>query len=500
MASRFLLFLVLAGLVVVAPWFWTDGSYEPDWLESGQPDQEVLFFQPESDVFAALGDEIVFLNDLEADQYEKHNDQLIIINNIPFHRYWQLDREDAFAFHPSALGGLLFALNRSDDPRLQDVYEGAMATAATLPNGGAAWYFPKVYPLNRMIGPTLSYSALTQGRILSAAIAMSEKHPSQYDDFLKKTAKAMEYPYREGGVLWNDNIFLEYPVHFAPPEVILNGWIDALLAYGDYARVAGDDDSRVRLEASLQAMADMLPLFDDEERQLSLYSDAAPLTVNIEKTRSRQKFDLLFDPLNASHPAYTTRLGELKPATPENPRWKSPYDTQILSENDEQIVAFMNCNQKYETTLVSAAPFQVRFNTGVYSENSATPLAGGEEIFLESSNVDGRHTIHFERHREKMFCGYPTNFAKAGGENVYHIYHIVGLMFLARHYVEDAAVCRRMLDYAQKWIAYTEEHIRKGRIFSAYERSLRPMNRLRPFPVSETWPELRQWAESEPCS
>lgn len=500
MAFRFLLFLVLAGLVVILPRCWTDGSHEPDWLESAQSGPEVRFFQPDSNLFAALDSEVVFLEDLEPSHYEKRNDSIIIIDNVPFYRYWQLDREDAFAFHPSALGGLLFSLNQNDDQRLPDFYEGALKTAVMLPNGGRAWYFPKVYPLNRMVGPSYAYSALTQGRILSAALALTNKHPSQYDDFLEQTARGMLFPYREGGVLWDDEVFLEYPTHFAPPEVILNGWIDALLAYGDYAKQKGDDESLARLNASLRAMSEMLPLFDDEARKLSLYSDVAPVVVNIKKTRKNQKFDLSFTPIDPARPAYETRLGKLEPGRPEQPEKKSPYDTQILIENDEEVLAFLSCNQKYKTVLSSAAPFQIQFNTGSYSETAATPAPGGKEILLESGEDNDLHTVYFEQYREEMFCGYPTNFAKGGGENFYHVHHIVGLSVLAKYYTDAPAVCQNLLEYARRWMAYTEEHRREGRKFTDYQKILSPMSRLRPFPVSDDWPTLRQWAETASCA
>ena len=73
------------------------------------------------------------------------------------------------------------------------------------------------------------------------------------------------------------HVFLELPLFYSPPEIILNGWLHALLNYGDYVTEFPNLENRAIWNRNIRYLVDLLPSFDDPENRISLYSNTTPL-------------------------------------------------------------------------------------------------------------------------------------------------------------------------------------------------------------------------------
>ncbi len=136
-------------------------------------------------------------------------------------------------------------------------------------------------------------------------------------------------------------------------------------------------------------------------------------------------------------------------------------------------------------------------NAGVYIPSRATPGAGGEKLVIKSvPQADGIYVANLTKDRKKLFCGYPTNFGKKG-KNLYHQYHIVSLLYLARESDLDDATRHKMIEYAHLWMTYTEQHQKKGDHFIPYEKILKTLNSHKFNAKYQSWDELLQWSKEQ---
>lgn len=463
------------------------------------------FFQPSKRQIESWGEGIIYKSDLAEDDYYMIN-KFIVVDDVPYYRYWQLGRDDAYAFHPSALGAALSSLttkqekrpNKKHDQHLATVVKSVEKLAVELPNGGLTWYYPDVYPLNRMMGPKVQYSSLGQARLLAAAMKMARVDSDKYRDFLDRIAKGMEFNYRQGGVLWQDSVFLEFPLFFGPPEVILNGWIDSLLNYSDYVAEYPNAHNQIILEKNMTKLAEMLPDFDDKKHALSLYSNTTPLRYYIKKSSKSQDFNVRFRSRDPLFSDYEIELGRITPVLINGKEYRSPYDTQIFHDNGSTITALIACNKKYPMWVESDKPFTLSVKTGTYVKTRATPGAGGEKVFVDAKKQEnGIYTANLDKKYEELFCGYPTNFGKNGGKNLYHAYHVVGLLYLAKSLQLNKEERNRLIQYAHLWMDYIEQHKKKGNSFVPYLRILNSINAHKFNKSITSWDELLAWSKEQ---
>ena len=170
-----------------------------------------------------------------------NSQKTILIEGVPFSRYWQLEDPNHFVFHPMVFGRFVF--NQADKPDSgTDLARLTAKVGTALPdNGGTAFYYPNHYPLNRLSGPALVYSAISQSEILAGYLHHERVHPEEATEALTEAVKrALLYPYAKGGTQLEQVAFLELPLFRSNPEIILNGWLHALLHLNDYAQVKSD--------------------------------------------------------------------------------------------------------------------------------------------------------------------------------------------------------------------------------------------------------------------
>jgi hypothetical protein len=219
--------------------------------------------------------------------------------------------------------------------------------------------------------------------------------------------------------------------------------------------------------------------------------------VRIDKKKKTQKLRVIFQSRDSEFPSYEIDLGRLQPTVINGKVLRSSYDTQILHDNGRVITAFITCNQKYDTWVESTNPFSLRLDTGRYVKTRATPDVGGKKIKIKAEKQNnGKYRANLTKNRGELFCGYPTNFGK-NGKNLYHQYHIVSLLYLARDGDIDDATRNKMIKYAHLWMSYTAEREKDGDHFVPYEKILSTLNSHKFIVKHKSWDELLQWSKKQ---
>jgi hypothetical protein len=210
---------------------------------------------------------------------------IIVIDKIPFYRYWQ-DELKRYVFHPMAYGTFLGRLDC--DEQVGEYLDSAIRMAHNLPNDGLLWYYPDNYPLDRFLGPDLAPSAISQGHILDAVTRLDKRCDLNLSGIARRVFLGLSFDYYDGGVNLENKALLEIPLFRPAPEIILNGWLHAILNLKNYVEYYRDDQAKELLLVNIQFLADSLGNFHDEKSGLSLYSDLSPYEVRVHHEGEQQ--------------------------------------------------------------------------------------------------------------------------------------------------------------------------------------------------------------------
>lgn len=385
------------------------------------------------------------------------NQKYIINSGIPYYRYWQLKDKKAYVFHPMAFGRYLF--NNGDEIFSDSIsLKNITKVAYRLPEQtGLAYYYPEHYPLNRMLGPDIVYSAIGQSEILAAYLNVDSAY-GQREYFVKKSLSALIFDYYKGGTNLCNKALLEIPLFRSAPEIILNGWLHAMLHLNDYCRIYEDTLVENILRSNIDFFIQHNENWYDAGKNISLYSDMAPYKATISFDDSvlvkERTVHIWYVSLEEGirnqvvelHPNDTVKFGA--------------YDNHIFAISGNSAKIYFNCSALFDTYITADEPFSVSFYTGSYDPVLSTPNSGGNKIILESNySIDnGYHLIDFNGLRSQLMQGYPTNFAKQNGKNYYHVHHIISLMYLGNFcYAIDEIKRLKLLEIAKRWYSRTTE-------------------------------------------
>lgn len=350
-----------------------------------------------------------------------YQSRILIVDDVPYAYYWQL-KQETYVFHPQAWGRFVF--NRADEESFKSkVYALTERVGFVLPNGGLAFYFPEHYPLGRFDGKDIHYSAFTQGQILAGYARLDQVMGTpESKDLLGRVKDGIFFPHEQGGV--NLGVAqLELPLFRANPEIILNGWLYALLHINDYAHLQKDESVARYVERSLQFFVDNHDAWYDQNLHLSRYSDTSPYTAVLTVEDPEQQFSLVYK-------SKTPELGNYEiPVSLDEKDELSAFDARITSRRGKKLTMRLTCSGLFETHLVSTRPFSATLSTGTYDTKRSAPGKGGTNVAFVSSAV-GKVNAAQIAHPD-LICGYPTNFAKSNNKNYYHIQHIVAMLYLA---------------------------------------------------------------------
>ncbi len=410
-------------------------------------------------------------------------DNIVLVNDVPFFKYWQ-DVKERYVFHPMAYGGFLSRLS-CDEP-IKKYLSAAKKTAYRLPNGGLLWYYPDNFNLNRFLGPDISPSAIGQAQILGAIVDLDRRCNLNLKELARETYLGLAFPYYQGGVNLKDSFLLELPLFRSAPEVILNGWLHALLYLHQYATFYNDSEALELFRKNIFTLAQVLPSFHDSTTGLSLYSDLCPYRVRIYHPDG---------PPDNLYVFYKSRLPELDDLVFKLELIKedsSSYDNRIIKTTSGWTDIWISCSQRYDTYLIGEGkPFSVEFNVGEYDPYQTTP-AGGETVKLQSKKLSNYSVVHITSVRDKLFCGYPTNFSKFGiGKNYYHTYHVVALVCLLASADLPEEVYQTLKFWMHKWMQ-TIENWNSGKklVFYDYQYVLKELYEHRAFLLTDNWNAL----------
>ena len=405
--------------------------------------------------------------------------------------YWKPSGDkETYSFHPQTLGVFLEQLPCDEVGRYLNA---AIGMADTTPNGGLLWYYPDNFKLSRFLGPDISPSALAQGQILGAITHLDARCDVDLEEVANKVFLGLEFDYYQGGANLGNKALLELPLFRSAPEIVLNGWLTALLHLKEYAQYYQNPDAQALFSSNIEFLTVSLPSFNDDATGLSRYSDLSPYRVRVEQegaplTRLVVYYPARMDGLEDM----AFNLGQIEQET------QSPYDNQIISQSDSQIDVWISCSQHYDTYLISAeTPFSVSFATGTYNPYETTPEGSGEALTISSTLLDGYHVANITEVRNDLICGYPTNFAKRNA-NYYHSYHIVALACLLT--TSDLPAETREVIYVQirEWMQAADDLAKSNPEelqFADYDYVLKSLSNQHLCNGAEDWATLLKMVE-----
>jgi len=397
---------------------------------------------------------------------------VIVINDVPFFPYWQSREKNRYVFHPMAYAWFLLLLSHNE--KIETYVNVAVQTAHPLPNGGILWYYPNNYKLNRFLGPDLSPSAISQGQFLADITAIDEANPDRdLSEIAHRVYRGLAFDYYKGGVNLENKALLEVPLFRSAPEIILNGWLHAILGLSRYVEYYQDSEAEKLLMSNVIFLSEVLGHFDDPKTGLSCYSDLCPYRVKIRYTsKQTPEFTVFY---KARIDGFDNMRFELK--TIDHPTI-SPYDNQVVRRKANFSKVWISCSRNYDTYIVSeSCPFTCTFDTGTHIPTRSTPGKGGEQVKLSSTFLSGsHHVVHVTSVRDRLFCGYPTNFSKKGSKNYYHIYHVVALACILTSMDLPKPAKEHLQTYMNRWIETVNTFNLGGKMsFNSYQVCLNSM-------------------------
>ena len=427
---------------------WRPENWPPS---SGTPIGPAATFSPDP----ALIESYTHINHEDVSNITKPRDNLILYKDIPYSQYlgeWQ--------FHPNRIGAYLAATKIS--PELIRIATKVLEHCVELPNGGLALYYPATIRAARLQVNEPIYSAMSQAQLLAGYTKLALDDPKSggaavdWRDVAARLATAMMFPFEQGGVCVDGNVLLETPNFRACPEFILNGWLDALLHLDDYARLFPTREVGDFYRRNLDALCELLPVFDDENARLSLYSDLCPYEFRVHFNEAMKtmvpRVTVEYLPVDSRRAAYCIEDLWLASDTPRN----CIYENKIVKCRSSHMDLALSASSSYEIRIHVAADCRnISFDPGSFDARSTVPNPTLKtRSVLPETNYDGTlTTFRINPVQQRLLAGCPTNFLKKG-RNFYHMYHVVALYELAL--TSSMPAQRKVLtDMAARWHAYT---------------------------------------------
>lgn len=409
------------------------------------------------------------------------NRSKIIIDQLPYSWYPAVSGgQDTRIIHPGPIGRLLLELSHRE-PEVRAYLNAIEQFGVRLPNQGLAFYYPKSIKISRLLGPDYVYSGMTAADVLAGYTAVLRNIPdAKAWCHAKEAFLALSYPWDSGGVNFANHAILELPLFHSPPEIVLNGWLHALLFLHDYVETTMDEEADAFLRQNIAFLAKTLAQYDDEGTGLSRYSDSSPYRISIAFQRN-QPLELFayYQSKHAELENIVVPLSRL-----DNPEGEaSPYDNQLLDIDVRRGVAsaMITASQKYDTYLLSTnGPISITLDPGRHDWLATTPKASGRRIKLASQFIPGSeiHAVMLSTPQLDLIKGCHTSFTKTGRQNYYHVQHAVALLYLSKSGPWKPAERQAMEHYSLKWLEYMKTTlIPPGLSFSPLEDVLAALHR-----------------------
>ena len=441
----------------------------------------------------AIIESYTHLDESDAANIRRVNDNKLFYKEIPYSRYlgeWQ--------FHPGRIGG--FLTTNKQAPRVAKAARSILQYFVELPNGGLALYYPSTIRTARLQVNEPIYSGIAQGQLLAGFTRLirdgfNPEKGRDWRDIAARIAKSLAFPFEKGGVCVDGKIVLEAPNFRACPEIILNGWMDALLHLHDYLHFVPDREMQELFERNVAALVELLPQFDAPEAKLSRYSDLCPYVFRahfdgaVRGPAPRAIVEYL--PLNPGYSPYV--IGNLWAAGP--PLRKCIYENKIERAGSSFMDLTLSVSGLYDTRVhIGAECARMTFDPGTFNASSTVPRRSLQSRSLTPQVRDDGWTTFLIRSSENdLIPGCPTNFMK-DGENFYHLYHVVALYELAL-VTADPSQRKILTESASKWLAYTRDPkhrpVASSATFAEPDDFVKKIERFRVLPNKYGFEELQ---------
>jgi hypothetical protein len=292
-------------------------------------------------------------------------------------------------------------------------------------------------------------------------------------------------------------VLLETPNFRSPPEIILNGWMDALIHLHDYVEVFRISGPLTDLfEANVSALARLLPQFDDEKHRLSKYSNLTPWRARLRFSNSKADAP----PLSIRYRTTATQFSDyrIEDLGQFGPGGDSFFENKVLRHSGDRTDILISSSSMFDIE-IHAPGDAVRLELdshpyGIWSSASDHP---GRPIHIAPADGSASNEARFRfSPSQLLMTGQPTDFAK--GYNFYHTYHVVALFELSRmtHDIEAAQI---ILTFARKWLDYIRSppthYNRQRRVFADPEKVFRQVTSNRGRRSRGTFSELVQLSQ-----
>lgn len=377
-------------------------------------------------------------------------------------------------FGKYAIQDFLLQADQTDDPRFVEaaaaVGRAALARMEPFQDSLVFWYPEDIRPVRNR---RPHYSGLTQSHYLVVFDRLARATGSrEFAGAAHRVLRSLQIPVEEGGVLYRrgyGSIIAETPC--TPNDVVLNGWLTAMVNVHEYAEAADSEEARDLFADNLSALRAVIEQFDVPALRNSRYGSAG-----------FAYFRLMLPPRRPGADPY--QIADLALAVPEEgtyaigaaagDRWQLyafEKDVEIATAGGLQLggrqlrlnlvlnlLPFPQPNELVFTVSGSVAgtcTLQMRF--AGYNPLATAPNHQPRWIDVASAQLDSGHSpvrlpIPWE-HADLV--AYPTSFLKRVDGDAYNVYHFLHIDQLRRlHRLTGDPL---LLEIADRWTSYVEE-------------------------------------------
>jgi hypothetical protein len=317
------------------------------------------------------------------------------------------------------------------------------------------------------------YSGLTQSHYLVMFQRLATRTAAvEFAEAAGRVLQSLLIAAQDGGVLYerdHGTIIAETPLE--PNDVVLNGWLTAMLNVKEYADLSGSEQAQELFASNLSALDAALPLFDVPELRNSRYGSAGfayfKLTLpsrRLAATPYRVRDVAVHVPGERRYTVTQT----------EGSRWESwIFLTDVeryeggeatLANRSMRLNLVVNslsrpATNDLELTLASPAAGAARLELwrGGYDPRSAAPSRDPAWVEIGQATIErGENHLRFPLDWAVAdLVAYPTSFLKQVEGRFFNVYHFLHVDQLRR--LHDATGDPQLRDYADRWSGYVDE-------------------------------------------
>ena len=302
-----------------------------------------------------------------------------------------------------------------------------------------------------------AYSGLTQGRYLDAfGLLWTVSRDKKYFNAAERVLASLAVPVSEGGVLrerpGGGAVIEEWPER-ASGHYVLNGWTTAMVNLDQYIQWTDSEQARILLARNVEALHELLPLFDREDVLNSSYRLAGSRYIRIDLRYVGG--EVLSGEVGVPGEGYY-QIGN-EPGYWMN-HWQNERNSQMVKANIvlNYISAPKENNLRLKIKAEKSGPVKVWIQPWTYNPLEYKPRNPKFELLNVYDLEPGIHELEVAIPWETVpNVAYPTNFRKQiGGKkyNVYHYLHIKNLQILGESLADPV-----LLEYANRWQLYADQ-------------------------------------------